>query len=164
MSRLLTKNPIAIRQLMNEAIFSLHEEAITLPDTVEEQEVPLVFWGENKANIIFFVRNTLYNYFSIEAEDAFLKTLSALKFTLNEVAVVNLEKNTQPYDQIKAQLNPKFCIYLEGNNSNLTESFNVFMDQENVKVLYTYSFEEMLIDTTKKRMFWNGIKEITTFL
>ena len=90
--------------------------------------------------------------------------MSALKFTLNEVAVVNLEKNTQPYDQIKAQLNPKFCIYLEGNNSNLTESFNVFMDQENVKVLYTYSFEEMLIDTTKKRMFWNGIKEITTFL
>ena len=170
MSRLLTKNPIAIRQLMNEAIFSLHEEAIApteaiVPtETVKEEETPLIFWGENKANIVFFVKNELSNYFSVEAEDAFLKTLSALTLSLNEVAVVNLEKSSHSFEQIKAQLNPKFCVYLEGNTSELTESFNTFMDEGNMKVLHTYSFEEMLTETTKKRMFWNGIKEITTFL
>lgn len=164
MSRLLTKNPIAIRQLMSEAIFSLPEEAEVLTNLVNEQEEPLIFFGENHKNIVFFVRNSSFDYFSGEAEDAFLKTLSALKLTLNDVAVVNLEKTNAVFENIKAHLSPKFCIYCEGEKANFEDAFNVFIEKKEMQVLYTHSFEEMLTATDKKRTFWNAIKEINKLI
>lgn len=171
MSRLLTKNPVAIRQLMSEAIFSLpSEESVTIAGAatvlraevtpvVGKAAIPLVFWGGNTERILFFVRHASFDYFSKEAEEAFLKTLTALKLSLEEVAVVNLNKTSKTIDEIKEQLHPKCCIYCEGETSEASSTFNV-LEKAEVDRLYTYSFEEMLSDPTKKRLFWNAIKEI----
>lgn len=168
MSCLLTKNPVAIRQLMSEAIFSLPSEEFTAiveqVPALEAQvsvkaESPLVFLGGNRKRILFFVRHESFEYFSTQAEEAFLKTLGALALSLDDVAVVNRDKTSKTIEEIKEQLQPKCCVYCEGESIEGASTFNV-LEKANVDSLYTYSFEEMLSDTMKKRLFWNAIKEI----
>ncbi len=172
MSRLLTQNPIALRFLMSETIFSsvienppIESDSIkSTPLESNNMELDLLFWGSNERNILFLIHNSNEDYFSTEAEDAFLKTLAALKLNIKDVAVVNRGKTEKSFKVINAVLRPKFCVYCEGQNEANQNVFNKFTDIDGVTCLYTYSFEEMLIDTGKKREFWNAIKEITVML
>lgn len=174
MSRLLTENPIALRFLMSETIFSSAaensqtENSSTVIDSIESdlslsdnKEPNLLFWGANEKNILFLIQNPEEDYFSSEAEDAFLKTLAALKLSLNDVAVFNRRKAEKSLNEICEALNPKICIYCEEENETNKSAFNKITEVEGIACLYTYSFEEMLTDTNKKRVFWNAIKEIT---
>lgn len=174
MSRLLTQNPIALRFLMSETIFSSAvenspaENSSIVTDSIESdlslsdnKEPDLLFLGANERNILFLVQNPQENYFSAEAEDAFLKTLTALKLNLNDVAVFNRSKSEKSLIEINEALDPKVCIYCEGENETNKNDFNKITEVEGIAYLYTYSFEEMLTDTNKKRAFWNAIKEIT---
>lgn len=173
MNQLLTQDPIAIRILMSETIFSssgnddLSESSLKghdLPQSedvlVEETNSDLLFWGSNERKVLFLVRNSIFDYFSIEAEDAFLKTLAALKLTINDVSVVNLAKTEMSFEEIKNELNAKFCIYCEGESEANRNFFNRLLEKDGLTFLYTHGFEEMLTDVTKKRAFWNAIKEI----
>jgi hypothetical protein len=173
MSQLLTQHPIAIRILMSETIFSssdideltdrsLKDHNLTQSEDIlfEDANPDLLFWGSNEKKVSFLIRNSAFEYFSTEAEDAFLKTLTALKLTINDVSVVNLANNATSFDEIKKVLNSKFYIYCEGENEENRNFFNRLFEKDGLTFLYTYSFEEMLTDVTKKRTFWNAIKEI----
>jgi hypothetical protein len=173
MSRLLTQKPIAIRILMNEAIFSspvldeltdssLADENLTQNGDVlfEDEDSDFLYWGSNEREMLFLLRSPTFDYFSVEAEDAFLKTLAALKLTIEDVAVVNFEKTNKSFDEVKEVLNSKICIYCDGENEENRSFFNKLVEKDGFTLLYTYSFEEMLTDINKKRAFWNAIKEI----
>lgn len=175
MSRLLTRNPIALSFLMSETIFSpavenTQPENIPIDDGLKKSEcslsnnneADLLFWGSNGSNILFLIQNPEEKYFSYEAEDAFLKTLAALKLSLKDVAVINRGKAEKSIGEINKVMNPKVCIVCEGENKANQSIFNQIADVDGVACLYTYGFEEMLADTNKKRSFWNAIKGITT--
>ncbi len=172
MSRLLTQNPIALRFLMSETVFrSAVENRLAEKMSIDsiKNDLPLsdniepdfLFWGSNERNILFLTQNLEEDYFSIDAEDAFLKTLAALNLSLNDVAVFNRRKVDESTDRICEVLNPKICIFCEGENESNKANFNKISTVEGVACLYTFSFEEMLTDTNKKRAFWNAIKGIT---
>lgn len=173
MSQLLTQDPIAIRILMSETIFS-SSSIDELPDSSQKEEdlkqsdavlvkganSDLSFWGSNEKKVLFLIRNSAVDYFSIEAEDAFLKTLAALKLTIDDVSIVNLARNNTPFNEIKKILSSRFCIYCEGESEANQNLFNKLFEKDGLTFFYTYSFEEMLTDVNKKRAFWNAIKEI----
>lgn len=174
MSRLLTQNPIALRFLMSETIFgsainnrqagNLSIEVDTIKSDLSvsnNKEADLLFWGSNERNILFIIQNPEVEYFSVEAEDAFLKTLAALKLSIKDVAVFNRGKVEKTLNEINDVLKPKICIYSEGENEAKRNIFNKFTEVDGITCLHTYSFEEMLTDTNKKRSFWNAIKGIT---
>lgn len=186
MSRLITKNPIAIRQLMSETIFqpdelvevdkpseseqlrktptaietSTKDQVIALKkdDLIENEE--LLYWGDFGKALVYFVDNPDADYFSEAAKEAFLKTLTALKLTLSDVAVINLYRLSFSISDIKKQLNPKILVYSTGPREGYEQRFNQFFDEEASQVLITYTFEEMLTSNEKKRAFWNAIKEM----
>lgn len=175
MSRLLTRNPIALRFLMSETIFSsavenVQPENISIDNELiksdsllsDNNEADLLFWGSNERNIVFLILNPKENYFSSGAEDAFLKTLAALKLSLKDVAVINRGTAEKSLGEINKVMNPKVCIVCEGENEANQNIFNQITEVDGIACLYTYSFEEMLTDTNKKRSFWNAIKGITT--
>src|SRR5690606_5086352 len=110
--------------------------------------------------VLFLIRNSAVDYFSPEAEDAFLKTIAALKLTIDDVSIVNLAKTNTPFEVVKKALNPRFCIYCEGESEATQGRFNTLVVEDGLTFLYTYSFEEMLSDVNMKRAFWNAIKEI----
>ena len=174
MSCLLTNNPVALRFLMSETIFntpvtnepaertSIHTDANKEDRSLSDnRNSELLFWGSNERNILFIIENPDEDYFSAEAEDAFLKTLTALKLNLKDVAIINQGKDEKSFAEIKKLLNPKVCIYCEGEKQATRNIFNRFTEHDEISFLHTYSFEEMLTDTNKKRGFWNAIKGIT---
>lgn len=175
MSRLLTRNPIALRFLMSETIFSSAIEKVQ-PENIpidneliktdsslsDNNQADLLFRGSNERNILFLVQNQEQEYFSFEAEDAFLKTLAALKLSLKDVAVINQRIVEKSVDEVKKVMKPKVCIVCEGENTANQSIFNQIIEVDGIACLHTYSFEEMLTDTNKKRSFWNAIKRIIT--
>lgn len=156
MSTLTTRNPIAIRQLLNGTLFTANAAT-----TAGQAEQSLKYRGANKKRILFFLDNPSHEYFSHEAEDAFLKTLTALKLSLDDVALVNYGKcGQESMDEIKKFFNPKVCILLGQEVWNHEYLLHEVFQQGDITVLNTYTFEEMLTNDEKKRAFWKALKRI----
>jgi hypothetical protein len=169
MSLLNTSHPRALQSFLTETLFDV---GMNPPQPVQvEVPVPLSppkeipYYGKNGKNILFLVSRKDHAFFSEAAELAFLKTLQALQLELNDVAVVNLQQADQPlfFEPIRKQFEPRFCVFLgaEPTEAGL-EGFadHLWTEERGVRFLKSYSFEEMLTDKQKKRMFWDAIKLI----
>lgn len=159
MSNLTTRNALAIQQLMNDTLFKDRGEEEDL--NIEEYFQPLKFWGGNQERVLFLLSNPEQDYFTEEAKDAFLKTMTALKLSIEDVAVVN-NGNVRKlsFEEICRLLTPRICVFLGkdtwGDNIPLHEIFQ----RNDMAMINTYSFEEMLNDDEKKRAFWKAIKAV----
>lgn len=98
-----TINPVALQALMSETLFSHGEEVVatvadgqTVRQEVEAEE--FIYQGDKSTGILFILRYPDYPYFSPKAEEAFIKTIGALKLTPHNVAVVNLANVHNPND------------------------------------------------------------------
>ena len=168
MTTLNTNNPYALRYLLNETVYAFE---ITKKDK-EPNEEPLVeispiyqFLGGNKKQILYIVDNQAHAYFSTGALDAFSRTINALGLSMEDIAVFNIGKHTPiiNFDQICAYFNPQKVILAGASPTQLTLnnlSLNDPITIDNIKVLYTFSFEEMLTDTERKKTFWQQVKTL----
>ena len=184
MSLLNTRNPYALQSLMSETVFdigfslqgdeegkktelNLSAEAASVDDVREElgSKPTLQLYGGNQKNILFIVDESDVQFFSPEAELAFLKTLEAMKLALSDVAVVNraLLDPKMSFDVIQKELLPVYCVFLGTDPANLhMDEYpeNMWSQMNGSQILKTYSFDEMLTDAGKKRTFWNAVRLI----
>lgn len=166
MSLLNTTNPIALRALMSETIFGIEPliSVVTLEEPVlEAQPAKAEFMGANKKNILFITESINNEYFTQDAELAFIKMLGALKLDLQDVAVVNCadETSKRSFDSLNDQFAPRICVFLGVDPQKLglgNFASNILWQEREVEFLYSFSFEEMLTETAKKKMFWETIK------
>ncbi|HWV72795.1 MAG TPA: hypothetical protein VN040_13800 [Pseudosphingobacterium sp.] len=168
MTTLNTNNPYALRYLLNDTVYAFE---ITKKDE-ELNEEPLVevssyyeFLGENKKQILYIVDNQAHTYFSSGALDAFSRTINALGLSMEDIAVFNIAKHTSiiNFDQICTYFNPQKVILAGASPTQLTLnnlSLNNPITLNNVKILYTFSFEEMLTDIERKKTFWQQVKTL----
>src|SRR5690554_1120825 len=179
MSLLNTSNPLALQVLMSETIFdidfpilSADEVSSNIPSVKKdnppiqrELEIALNTYGNNNKNILFVISDNNNEFLSADAEIAFMKILRALKLELEDIVMLNYNHN-QPeggltFEKVKERLNPKNCIFL-GTEPQLLGiegcAENILKIKDNIQFLYSYSFEEMLRDIEKKRLFWDAIK------
>lgn len=168
MTTLNTNNPYALRYLLNETVYDFE---ITKKDR-EPNEEPLVevspdyqFLGGNKKQILYIVDNQADAYFSSGALDAFSKTINALGLSMEDIAVFNIAKHTPiiDFDQVCTYFNPQKVILAGASPTQLTLnnlSLNDPITINSVKVLYTFSFEEMLTDVERKKTFWQQVKTL----
>ena len=92
-----------------------------------------------------------------------MKTLNALKLNLPDVAIINYNNsdNKVTFDRVKEQFDPKACIFLGFDPKRLglkNCAENILANENDIQLLNSFSFEEMLNDTGKKRIFWDAIK------
>lgn len=125
----------------------------------------LKLYGDNNRNILFIVDTPGEQFFSREAELAFLKTLAAMKLALDDVAVINLASFDQQieFDFIQKELAPSYWVFLGANPSTIhlgEYPENIWSKKDDSQILRTYSFDEMLTDINKKKSFWNAVKLI----
>ena len=174
MSNLLTDNPIALQALMSETIFSTGFDVSADAKPIVEQSPSsgvnwdssseeFVFQGDKSTGVLFILRYPAFPYFSPEAEDAFVKTIGALKLTPQNVAVVNLANPHNPNDfkRIMTYFEPKKITLLgvEPASLKLPEiAHNSYMKGRIATVFNTFSFEEMFADVNKKKLFWGEFK------
>lgn len=190
MSTLNTTNPIALRYLMSETLFSLSgdvavsedtpgkevitQDGIALPSSrldpvaagkPAEPKPEIHFLGGNKGHILFVTDSPDYEYMSPAALDAFEKVLGAVKLTLDDVALWNRQsvKQDLDWDDLTQRFAPTLLIQLAVDLSGLgvpSLTLNTAGEHQGIKVFQTSSFEAMLTDVDKKRQFWVVFKSL----
>ncbi len=162
-----TVDPIALRYLMTETIFGVEDGKGSMADeAVEPMDISVghkpapkpqfPYNGQNKRNYLFLTDEKQYEWMSGAAMDAFVKTLGALKLAVDDVAVVNLAKlaSSPSVTDLAIFFNPRVVV-------NLGTSF-VWPQQDGVTVFHTHAFDDLLVDTEKKQIFWTTIKRLLT--
>lgn len=163
-----TINPIALRYLMTETIFSVDDGAISaaggaLTEPVEakpvdqaELKTQFAFYGQNRRNYLFLTDEKQHEWMPEGAMDAFIKTLAALKLAEKDVALLNLARLAElpSVEQLTLFFEPKVVV-------NLGTPF-VWPEQSGITVFHTHAFDDMLADAEKKRDFWTTIKRLFT--
>ncbi|WP_353124717.1 hypothetical protein [Parapedobacter pyrenivorans] len=158
-----TSDPIALRYLMTETIFDVAHNAINAVEPPareaeflgEPKQVPrFSFCGQNQRNYLFLTQDRQNEWMSGTAMDAFIKTLAALKLTMDDVAVLNLARLTEApsVGDLSLFFKPKVVVSLGASL--------VWPEQQGIIVFPTHSFDEMLTDAEKKRVFWTTIKTL----
>lgn len=170
MSPLNTSNPLALQVLMSETIFdidfpipSVEDASFEILPIQTESEIILKTYGSNNKNILFVISDNSNEFLSADAEIAFMKILRALKLALEDIVILNHNEsnNGLTFEKIKEKFNPRNCIFLGAEPQLLGIegcAENILKIEDNIQFLYSYSFEEMLRDTEKKRLFWDAIK------
>lgn len=170
MSPLNTSNPLALQVLMSETIFdidfpipSVDDASLEVLSIQKEPEIILKTYGGNNKNILFVISDNNNEFLSVDAEIAFMKILRALKLALEDVIIFNYNQldTGLTFGKIKEKFNPRNCIFLGVEPQLLGVKAcaeNMLKIEDNIQFLYSYSFEEMLRDTEKKRLFWDAIK------
>lgn len=121
------------------------------------------YLGENnKYFLILFNEPNQKDMSSIQKE-TLLKIMSAKGLELRDLAVLNL--NQYPgvhYNDLKEffSFNKIVLFGIDPQQISLSsQSSNQVVKLESAKILSTYSIDEMIKDTTKKREFWNVMKD-----
>ncbi len=148
---------------MDDTIFDFEVDSAQEGVLASDPTQPFSFMGMNKSRILYLIENAEESYFSPSALDAFTKTLHALRLSVDDVAVLNLAQIERKLnlDEIVSFFNPQKIIFAGASpvKMGLTDlEVNRASMQQAVQLLYTYSFEEMLTDTNKKKAFWQAVK------
>ncbi|WP_148907143.1 hypothetical protein [Sphingobacterium allocomposti] len=170
---LITKNPVALHALMSETLFGVDTDGAAVPQAGEDlrstpasegkQGGAFAYRGDKSNGVLFILRYPDYPYFSPQAEEAFIKTIGALKLTWQNVAVVNLANPHNPNDfkQIMEFFQPTKITLLGVEPASLklpAIGHNAYMKGRVATVFNTFSFEEMFADPEKKKLFWSEFK------
>jgi len=198
MSNLLSQNSYAIRLLMTEDLYILHEKEqvqiinsaphpeineqvastsaqsvveVPVQESKELTEKPVPakttrefnYLGENnKYFLILFNEPNQKDISSIQKE-TLLKIMSAKGLELRDIAVLNLYQYPGVrFDDLKEffSFNKIVLFGIDPQQIALSsQSANQIIKVESAKVLSTYSIDEMIKDTIKKREFWNVMKD-----
>ncbi len=179
MSDLITNNYVALQALMSDTLFTTgFDVSNALPDDMVVSTVcddalfdtsteEFVYKGDKSTGILFILRYPEYPYFSPQAEDAFVKTISALSLRPENVAIVNLAnpQNPNEFKKIMQFFKPTKITLLgvEPKSLVLPEiPHNSYMKGRIATVFNTFSFEEMFADLNKKKLFWGEFKTFIT--
>lgn len=163
MTILNTKNPYALRYLINDTIYKFNIPVES--KQILETSTTYQYLGENQKHILYIVSNDEQQYFSPEALSAFSKTIGALGLSMGDVAVLNVSQQNSliDFDQITVYFNPHKIIFsgVSPAQFGLSDlSLNNAITMNNIRLLYTFSFEEMLYNTDKKKIFWQQVKTL----
>lgn len=136
-----------------------------LPQNAAEPEKIREFnyLGENNKYFLILFNEPNQKDISSTQKETLLKIMSAKGLGLRDLAVLNL--NQYPgvnYTDLKEffSFNKIVLFGIDPRQISLSsQSSNQVVKLENAKILCTYSIDEMIKDTTKKREFWNVMKD-----
>lgn len=173
MATLHTTDPIALRYLLSETLYAGtdQQDEMDIGPSVQATDMKgasveyrFVHLGQNRERFLFITASTEHPYMSPPALEAFEKTVQALGLRLEDIALWNrLSGRDIGYDTIKGYFEPVKTVFLgkEAFPPDLVQMpMDTITDREGCKMLYSYSFEEMLASKEKKIAFWKLIKNL----
>lgn len=166
-------NPIPEIPKLEQPIIAAHLPqpipTVTIPK-IEQQNAPVQtkndnfnYLGENNKYVLIVVNNENEKFLS-KLDLAFLvKIMGAKKWTLEDVAIVNMAKYTNlNFEDLKAFFACSKIVTF-GFNPTVLNIFGAVANQKsmykNVAVLGTWDLAKLQNDGAKKTVFWNQLKE-----
>ncbi len=162
-----TNNAVALAYLLNDEIYQLHDsqESHIGQNSTQEATVPSYdYEGGNKRSILMIFNNPDAPHMDAADKEALLKILAAKKWTMDDIALFNLrDYPSAAFESLKTFFKCGSLILLGPAPTSIglgNLAAHTILEQEEVKLLYTYSFADMHQDNDKKRTFWNEIKKL----
>lgn len=171
MEEMITNNPLALSYLLSDDIYQLNDQpAPTLTagqtDGDHQQEMSSLFSsyeGGNGRSVLFLHSTSGSESLLPQDKEAFLKILAARGWTINDIALLNISGLSCKLRQLKDFFACNALVLLGGDPSliGLKEvKQHATHEYEGLKLLCTYSFDEMHNNNDMKRVFWNEIKKL----
>ncbi|MDP2413811.1 hypothetical protein [Daejeonella sp.] len=157
------KEADAPAKLISETPVEQAEEVLPQKPAEPEKIREFSYLGENnKYFLILFNEPNQKDISSIQKE-TLLKIMAAKGLELRDLAVLNLNRYPEVnYTDLKEffSFNKIVLFGIDPHQISLSsQSSNQIVKLESAKILCTYSIDEMIKDTTKKREFWNVMKD-----
>lgn len=149
-------------ELKEELLLTEIKEEITIPDAISTPQTDFKYLGENNKYILIIVKEPEADFLRSVDLTFLLKILSAIKLTLDDVAIINTEKNEAlDFDSLKNffaftkiitfGINPKLLQI----DTAVANKISIF---KNTPILGTWDLPKLQADTSKKTIFWNELK------
>lgn len=139
-------------------------EVILPQKAVEAQKIrEFSYLGENNKYFLILFNEPDHKEISSIQKETLLKIMSAKGLELRDLAVLNLSQYPGVnYNELKEffSFNKIVLFGIDPQHISLSsQSSNQVVKLESAKILCTYSIDEMIKDTMKKREFWNVMKD-----
>ena len=169
------EHPNALRFILQDEIYLLDEDknyskpvpadhAEVTPDPeIETKPVNFNYLGANKKNLLILVHYPEHDFMAESHLTALESVLARLSHTSEDVAILNMAKHEVNQDQLLSHFMPKTIVVL-GKTSipagMQTPQLNVKISGDDMTLLYTFSFDEMMTNNDHKKAFWEQMKAI----
>ena len=160
----------ALRFILQDELYLLDEDkslysgAPLSLSPIQTKQPIFNYLGSNKKNFLVLVSYDGHEFMKDEHLAALESALGRMGFTRDDVAILNLAKaNSVIYEEIAAHFAPKRIVILgktaiPAGMADL--KFNSVETGGLTKVLYTFSFDEMMADVNNKKAFWEQMKNL----
>lgn len=159
----------ALRFILQDELYLLDEDkglyaAAPIPQPEIQTQQPIFnYLGSNKKNFLVLVSYDDHEFMKDEHLAALESVLGRLGYNRDDVAVFNLKAGEATLLEITGYFDPKTMVILgkmaiPAGMDDL--KLNSIETSGNVKVLYTFSFDEMMADVTHKKAFWEQMKNL----
>ena len=159
----------ALRFILQDEIYLLDEDKSLYSGTPKSQpevQTPqpvFNYLGANKKNFLILVNYDEHEFIKDEHLVALEAVLGRIGHNRDDVAVLNLAKPESNFLQILAFFEPKKLMIL-GESAipagMANPKLNSTEKREELAVLYTFSFDEMMTNVENKKVFWEQIKNL----
>jgi hypothetical protein len=164
------ENPVAFRFIMQDDLYLLKNEEIVHISPVTPEPVaeipPVIFnyLGKLKKSFLIITHYTNHDFIDPNHLTSLENILKRKELAIDDVAIFNIAAhNSIDHSQIRDHFKPQKMLLLGQKATpagltdltiNLTKAFN------DCAILYTFSFDEMMDDTDKKKAFWEQVKQL----
>jgi hypothetical protein len=122
-----------------------------------------IYLGENNKYFLILINEPNQKDISSIQKETLLKIMSAKGLELRDLAVLNIHQYPEvKFDDLREffSFNKIVLFGIDPQQIALSsQSANHVIKMGSAKVLSTFSIDEMITDTTKKREFWNVMKD-----
>ena len=143
---------------------SLYSSAPIWQPEIQTQQPVFNYLGSNKKNFLVLVSYDEYEFMKDEHLAALESVLGRMGYTRDDVTILNLAKAGEAtLLEVTAYFDPKTTVILGERSvpAGATDlKFNHIETSGDMKVLYTFSFDEMMADVNNKKVFWEQMKSL----
>lgn len=163
------EDPNALRFILQDELYLLNEDkslynTITKPQPLIETPRPnFNYLGSNKKNFLILVNYAGHEFIPDDHLTALESILGRKGHSREDVAILNIAKNTDEFESITAHFEPKTLLILgqESIPSGMQQpQFNIPEKHEHADVLFTFSFDAMMTNMENKKSFWEQMKTL----
>jgi hypothetical protein len=149
------------------AILFSHNLIEDQPSNLEaesDEKIEIASVGENHKHVLFLVNDPSCKFLPDEEMDLLTNLVSACRLSMNDIALVNFNRNKFNYLQFKQQFHPKKILVFGVSNAELELPFDIphFQIQAFEEQLYLTApaLKEFLTNKPLKKDLWISLQKL----
>ncbi len=161
------EHPAAFRFIINEDIYLLphdkEEQSKKVVNVVETTPFSFNYKGKNNKKFLILTHYPDQGAINPAHFTALEAILSRMGYQPNDVAILNIARNVADADNIRSYFSPERLLILgpRAIPEGMAEpQFNTLITDAPCRMLYSFSFDDMMDNKANKLAFWEQMKNL----